>query len=319
MAQVTAAKIYSAVILNRIDGYLDSRLHHSQCGFRKSRSSTEVIHATNILRDGCLAHGESLCLLAADWEKAFDRLDRRYMIDCLRAAGLHPKYLRIIYQSYEDAVASLTLNGDECEIKLCSGVKQGDVWSPIIFVTSLDRILRESILSAGYGFRLTEENYYNRRYTRFAVRSGILQEPIGCLCFADDVTIPSKTIEESEKALRVLETEARPARLTLGIGKPNCKTKRLLINCVQQANASDRVEVVKKFRQLGILVTNTPGYRGAVKDRIRIAGASLHKLRGIWKSHDIGLEGKMIIMRSVVFASLFYGSEALAINKEEEQ
>ncbi|EER08007.1 hypothetical protein Pmar_PMAR012825, partial [Perkinsus marinus ATCC 50983] len=73
------------------------------CGFRESRSSTEVIHATNILRDGCLTHSKSSCLLAADYEKAFDRLERRYMIDCLRAAGLHPKYLRIIYQSYEHA------------------------------------------------------------------------------------------------------------------------------------------------------------------------------------------------------------------------
>ncbi|EEQ97506.1 conserved hypothetical protein [Perkinsus marinus ATCC 50983] len=318
MAQVSAAKVYSAVVLERISEHLDSRLHHSQCGFRKSRSTTEVIHATNILRDGCLAHGRSLCLLVADWQRAFDKLDRQYMMKCLRAADLHPKYLRIIDQSYNEAVACLTLGGETCEVKLSSGVKQGDVWSPIIFVTSLDEVLRRSIISAGHGFRLTKEDYHHRRYTRFAARSAILQEPIGCICFADDVTAPSESIEDSEKVLRALEIEGQPANLTLGIGSTGCKTKRLLINC-KQPTSHGRVDVVKKFRQLGVLITDAPGYGGAVKDRIRTAGAALHKLRDIWKSHDIGLDGKMIIMRSVVFASLFYGSEALAINKEEEQ
>ncbi|EER14251.1 hypothetical protein Pmar_PMAR029320, partial [Perkinsus marinus ATCC 50983] len=72
-------------------------------------------------------------------------------------------------------------------------------------------------------------------------------------------------------------------------------------------------------RQLGVLISSEAGYVKAMLDRIRVAGGNLHRLHNIWKSHDIGIRGKMIVMRSVVFASLFYGSETMALNKEETQ
>ncbi|KAF4699503.1 hypothetical protein FOZ62_016584, partial [Perkinsus olseni] len=128
MAQVAAAKIYSTVIFRRINDHLDKHIHHSQCGFRKSRSAAEVIHATQLLRDASIAHNRPLCLLMADWQKAFDKLDRGFMMSCLQQTGLHPKYLRIIEQSYADAIASITLHDETGEVRLESGVKQGDIW-----------------------------------------------------------------------------------------------------------------------------------------------------------------------------------------------
>ncbi|EER10649.1 conserved hypothetical protein, partial [Perkinsus marinus ATCC 50983] len=306
MAQVAAAKIYSAVILGRIRDQLDKRIHHSQCGFRKFRSAVEVIHATQLLRDACIAYNRPLCLLMADWKKAFDKLDRKFMMDCLQAAGIHPKYLR---DSYDRKT---------CEVKLGSGVKQGDIWSPIIFITSLDMILRRSIITAKRGFVLLREHDYNHRHTRFSERSYSLQEPIGCLCFADDITVPTNSQGESDLALDALEEEAAPANLSLGIGEPECKTRRLLINC-QHDSEHNSVAVVTEYRQLGVLISSEAGYVKAIRDRIRVAGANLHRLHNIWKSHDIGIRGKMVVMRSVVFASLFYGSETMALNKEETQ
>ena len=73
-------------------------------------------------------------ILSIDAEKAFDKIQHRFLIKTLEKVGIEETYLNIIKASYEKPTANIILNGEKLRaFPLRSGTRQGYPLSPLLF------------------------------------------------------------------------------------------------------------------------------------------------------------------------------------------
>ena len=83
-----AAKIYNALLRNRIEPKIDNILRKNQNGFRRNRSTTSQILTIRRILEGVRAKNLQATLLFVDFTKAFDSIHRGKMEQILLAYGL---------------------------------------------------------------------------------------------------------------------------------------------------------------------------------------------------------------------------------------
>ena len=86
-----AAKIYNALLRNRIEHKIDNILRMSQNGFRKKRYLTPQILTIHQILEGVRAKNLEATILFVDFTKAFDSVHRGKMEQVLLTYGLPQK------------------------------------------------------------------------------------------------------------------------------------------------------------------------------------------------------------------------------------
>ena len=159
-----AAKIYNALLRNRIEPKIDNILRKNQNGFRRNRSTTSQILTIRRILEGVRAKNLQATLIFVDFTKAFDSIYRGKMEQILLAYGI-PKEtvaaITILYRNTKVKVRSP--DGDTEYFDIVAGVLQGDTLAPYLFIICLDYVLRTSIDKIKEnGFELTKKR--SRRY-----------------------------------------------------------------------------------------------------------------------------------------------------------
>ena len=87
-----------------------------------------------------------------DFQKAFDSIHRETLWKLLRRYGLFSKIVNIIRKLYEGFTAQVVHNGRFTEkFQMQTGVRQGCLLSPILFLITLDWVTREANGSSDKG------------------------------------------------------------------------------------------------------------------------------------------------------------------------
>ena len=80
-------------------------------------------------------------IISIDAEKAFDKIQHRFMIKTVQEVGLEGTYLNIIKAIYEKPTANIILNGEKLKaFPQRSGTRQGCPLSPLLFNIVLEVI-----------------------------------------------------------------------------------------------------------------------------------------------------------------------------------
>ena len=82
------AKVYNAILLNRIQFTVDPILRRNQAGFRRERSCTQQVHTLRRIIEGFQAKQLALVATFIDFRKAFDFINRGSMFVILRHYGI---------------------------------------------------------------------------------------------------------------------------------------------------------------------------------------------------------------------------------------
>ena len=101
-----AAKIYNALLRNRIEPKIDNILRKNQNGFRRNRSTTSQILTIRRILEGVRAKNLQATLLFVDFTKAFDSIHRGKMEQILLAYGLPKETVAAIMILYRNTKES---------------------------------------------------------------------------------------------------------------------------------------------------------------------------------------------------------------------
>ena len=184
-----AAKIYNALLRNRIEPKIDNILRKNQNGFRRNRSTTSQILTIRRILEGVRAKNLQATLLFVDFTKAFDSIHRGKMELILLAYGLPKETVAAIMILYRNTKVKVrSPDGDTEYFDIVAGVLQGDTLAPYLFIICLDYVLRTSIDKIREnGFELTKKR--SKRYPAKTITDAD---------YADDLALLANTPNQAE-------------------------------------------------------------------------------------------------------------------------
>ena len=185
-----AAKIYNALLQNRIEPKIDNILRKKQNGFGRNRSTTSQILTIRRILEGVWEKNLQGTLLFVNFTKVFDSIHRGKMEQILLAYGL-PKEtvaaITILYRNTKVKVRSP--DGDTEYFDILAGVLQGGTLAPYLFIICLDYVLRTSIDK----IRADKEK-----------KQKVPRKTITDADYADDIALLANTPNQAETLLQAL-------------------------------------------------------------------------------------------------------------------
>ena len=291
------SKILTRVILDRMKEAIDLKLRDEQAGFRKERSCIDQIATLRIIVEQTIEWQAPLYICFVDFEKAFDSVDRQTIWNLLRHYGVPEKLVEIIQQLYNGFSCQVSHAGKLSEeFQVTTGVRQGCLLSPLLFLVVLDWVTRTAYASSGKGIQWT------------------LTAKLDDLGFADDLALLSHRLQDMQEKVNALGTTSQ--RVGLKINKE--KTEVMRTNNKQEAPVTiggRHVNDVEEFVYLGSKISKSGGTEEDIRARINKARYAFTVLRPIWKNSAISKTTKIRILNSNVKAVLLYGAETWRVSK----
>ncbi|VDO78599.1 unnamed protein product [Schistosoma margrebowiei] len=228
--------IFNRVLLNKMKASVDAQLRDQQAGFRKDRSCIDRIGTSRIIVEQSIEWNSSLYINFIDYEKAFDSVDRTTLRKLLRHYGVPQKIVNIIRNSYDGLNCKIVHGGQltkSFEVK--TGVRQGCLLSPFLFLLVIDWIMKTSTSGGKHGIHCTS------------------RMQLDDLDFADDLALISQTQQQMQEKT----TSVAAASAAVGLNIHKGKSKVLLYNtaCTDPITLDgEDLEDVKTFTYVGIII-----------------------------------------------------------------
>ena len=112
----------------------------------------ETIEVMRMPSEKAIDHDNELFVCFVDFEKAFDRVEWKRMLNILKDLGVDWRDRRLICELYLNQQAVVRLGNDHTEnCEVGRGVRQGCLLSPILFSIYVERMMLEAMDSLEEG------------------------------------------------------------------------------------------------------------------------------------------------------------------------
>ena len=273
-------KILSLVTLNRIKDKIETYLSPSQAGFRRDRSTSDIVWTHRWLVSHIENVKEEFTILGIDMSSAFDTINRHKLIDVCKTF-LEEDEVKLIRLLLSETSLTFTSGSVSTNIDTKVGTPQGDGLSPVLFTIYLEAALREVREKIDTTNMVPAE-----------------------LAYADDVDFLFKTKLEAEENYEIIASTL--LKWNLKVNKS--KTEITTIN----RTTTDWHQVKK----LGSLL-NT---KADIERRKNLATIALRKMYTIWIRNHLISDDKIIrLYKALILPILLYNSSTWGLTKADEE
>ena len=281
----------------KLQKYVNHELPDVQAGFRKGRRTSDQIANIHWIMEKAREFQKNIYFCFIDYAKAFDCVDHNKLCKILKEMGM-PDHLtcllRNLYARQEATVR--TGHGTKDWFQIGKGVCQGCILSPCLCNLYAEYIMRNAGLEeAQAGIKTAGRSINNLRY-------------------ADDTTLMAECVEELKSLLMNAKKETEKVGLKLNIQK----TKIMASSPITLWEIDgETVETVSDFIFLGSKVTEDGDCSHEIKRRLLLGRKVMTNVDSIFKSRDITLPTKVLLVKAMVFPVVMYGCESWTVKKAE--
>lgn len=302
----TSGAVLTHLVNKRLQNFLQCRLSESQHGFRRNRSTIDLIYSLRQLQEHSIEWNKPLFALFIDFTKAFDSLDRNDLFRILSEIGVPSKLVNIIKALHSSTISSVRLGSSHSScFATNTGVRQGCKLAPLLFALHLDVVmksLRQKVMPEW--LRGVDINDWSQSKAKLVDKECLLE-----LLFADDTTIIASSIDTLQQSLIAIDEIGRSTGLRINLAK----TVVMSLNPKMPLNISltlgdTTVTRVAEFKFLGSIISSDGVLDNEIKERIKCAAVKRGQLTNIWSSNIISTRSKMSIFKSTVMPILLYGA-----------
>lgn len=159
-------KVYSSIMTDRLNKWIEDNdiLHKNQYGFRKGQDTADAAARIFACISNANSTNKALHLVLLDIAKAYDSVELWAMRQTLEAYHLNTEDIDIIMNILEgNSTKLLTAFGPTDPIEIKSGVRQGDVISPILFSLFINPLL-EWLEKGTDPYRIGNDLFYGQAF-----------------------------------------------------------------------------------------------------------------------------------------------------------
>ena len=278
-------KLLSKIVANRLKRLLPKLIHNHQSGFIPGRSIVDNALTLSALLEKLRNHPVQLqeaAIMLLDIEKAFDTVSHSAILTTLRHLSLPTNIQNLLKNMILGSNIRVSVNGQLTpKIKIRRGTKQGDPISPILFVLTIEPLVRAIENSEAQGLTIPNSHYR-----------------VKALFFADDTA----TFTASGKDREIIKSLFSKASQAIGINVNKGKT---VYYSLKQQNDLAEYEWVRPDEQSRYL-----GFQISLKEGIASRAKELTEELGVYCRRTIPIsrtpKGRAIILNTYVCSRLHY-------------
>ena len=286
-------KIIAFALANRLKPVLHKLINLNQSGYIKGRFIGNSIRIIKDIYEWSENFDKDGAIICCDFEKAFDSLEWNFMYSVLKKINFGENFLKWVNIFYADPTLVIKNNGWlSTTVKIKRGIRQGCPISALIFILCVEIMaikLRHAENIQGFTFQNKE----------FKVTQ-----------YADDTTITVRTLDSILEAINIIFEFGSLSGLTLN--KDKCEGILLggLKNTIKDCHGINFTN--KPVKCLGIYIGH---------DHIKCNELNwLPKLKKLessietWKSRNLTIFGKVLIIKSLFISQLVYNMTILEVD-----
>jgi exonuclease III len=325
-------KVLEKMIQFRLGDYCEAIkcLPESQNGFRSDRSTVDAMFVSRLISTSAREKLISIFQCFVDLTKAYDKVNRSILWLILQRLGVPDNLIGLIKGLLDGSEAAIRIKGEIVgEFSLDMGLKQGSVFSPLLFNIFFGAIIdawQKRLLGKGIPlmFNLNGDFLSLDALKR---KIGIEHITILDILFADDAKIIATSAEDLQVMLDIFVeiTEAFGQEVSIKKTKVMVQPKRVLAGEEIDAEIPISISIKGQVLENVVVFTYLGGQENVNGNLVDVVKYKLSKMsfaftklrKRVFSNRNIRLVTKLRIFDTVVITNGLYGCAIWNINQKQ--
>ena len=293
-------KLITKTLSRKLTSVIEEEINVPQTAYIPGRQITDNLHQMlHMIEESVKSKTESM-LVSLDAEKAFDSVEHWYIKAILQKLGLQ-EFTKTFDLLYKNQLVDILLNGSKAgSYKIRNGVKQGDALSCILFILSIEPLIR------------------NIQNDESIIKVNVNPNSPKIVAYADDISCMIKPdLDSLTKIFKHYEKLTNLSGLKLNADKTEIITNGAVNNYrITYLNEPYSIEASEAIKVNGLILS----YDIANMHNLNFGKLynSMDRQLRTWSNRGLSLMGKILIYKTFGLSQILFVGSVIQFTKKED-